>query len=170
MSDERQNEKWTCVVGEANWTIMRDLQNLFVMKGRWPKKMWLQIQASKMRFLHKFEVVTLFEKVSSSEIRKFLIIEPLPLLLCIERSQLRWLVHVKAECFKKDFLNKLDLRRKKRLGLRDDREHIGMTTLKILNEIVWTSHKRINGDGSRPWYVALNLKLLSASLANTHEY
>ena len=51
-----------------------------------------QVQASKMRFLRRFEGVTLFNKVRSSEIQKSLNIEPL--LLRIERSQLRWFGHV----------------------------------------------------------------------------
>ena len=46
-----------------------------------------QVQASEMRFLRRIEVVTLFKKVRSSEIRKYLNIEQL--LLRIERSQLR---------------------------------------------------------------------------------
>ena len=50
-----------------------------------------QVQASEIRFLRKIEGVTLFNKVRSSEIRKSLSIEPL--LLRIERSQLRWFGH-----------------------------------------------------------------------------
>ena len=50
------------------------------------------VQASEMRFLQRIEGVTLFNKVRSSEIRKSLNIEPL--LLRIERSQLRWFVRV----------------------------------------------------------------------------
>ena len=45
-----------------------------------------------MRFLRRIEGVTLFNKVRSSEIQKSLNIEPL--LLRIERSQLRWFGHV----------------------------------------------------------------------------
>ena len=45
-----------------------------------------------MRFLQKIEGVTLFNKVRSSEIQKFLNIKPL--LLRIERSQLRRFDHV----------------------------------------------------------------------------
>ena len=45
-----------------------------------------------MRFLRKIEGVTLFNKEHSSEIQKSLNIEPL--LLRIERSQLRWFGHV----------------------------------------------------------------------------
>ena len=52
----------------------------------------LQVQASEMRFLRRIEEVTLFYKVRSAEIRKSLNIEPL--LLQIERSQLRWFGHV----------------------------------------------------------------------------
>ena len=56
------------------------------------KRVRLQVQASEMRFLRRIEGVTLFNKVRSSEIRKSLNIEPL--LLRIERSQLRWFGHV----------------------------------------------------------------------------
>ena len=56
------------------------------------KRVRSQVQASEMRFLRKIEGVTLFNKVRSSEIRKSLNIEPL--LLRIERSQLRWFGHV----------------------------------------------------------------------------
>ena len=45
-----------------------------------------------MRFLRRIKEVTLFNKVHSSEIRKSLNIKPL--LLRIERSQLRWFGHV----------------------------------------------------------------------------
>ena len=45
-----------------------------------------------MSFLRKIQGVTTFNKVRSSEIRKALNIEPL--LLRIERSQLRWFGHV----------------------------------------------------------------------------
>ena len=51
-----------------------------------------QVQASEMSFLRRIEGVTLFSKVRSFEIRKSLNIEPL--LLRIERSQLRWFGHV----------------------------------------------------------------------------
>ena len=56
------------------------------------ERMRSQVQASEMRFLRRIEGVTLFNKVRSSEIRKSLNIEPL--LLRIERSQLRWFGHV----------------------------------------------------------------------------
>ena len=55
------------------------------------ERMRSQMQASEMRFLRRIERVTLFNKVRSSEIRKSLNIEPL--LLRIERSQLRWFSH-----------------------------------------------------------------------------
>ena len=45
-----------------------------------------------MRFLRRIDEVTLFNEVRSSEIQKSLNIEPL--LLRIERSQLRWFGHV----------------------------------------------------------------------------
>ena len=50
-----------------------------------------QVQTSKMRFLERIEVVTLFNKVRSFKIQKSLNIELL--LLLIERSQLRWFGH-----------------------------------------------------------------------------
>ena len=50
-----------------------------------------QVQPPKMRFLRRIEGVTLFNKLRSSEIRKSSNIEPL--LLPIERSQLRWFGH-----------------------------------------------------------------------------
>ena len=56
------------------------------------ERVWSQVQAFKMRFLQKIEGVTLFNKEHSSEIRKSLNIEPL--LLRIEKSQLRWFGHV----------------------------------------------------------------------------
>ena len=56
------------------------------------KRMRSQVQAFEMRFLQRIEGVTLFNKVCSSEIRKSLNIKPL--LLRIERSQLRWFGHV----------------------------------------------------------------------------
>ena len=51
-----------------------------------------QVQASEMRFLRRIQGVTMFDKVRSLEIRKSLQVEPL--LLRIERSQLRWFGHV----------------------------------------------------------------------------
>ena len=56
------------------------------------ERMRSQVQASEMRFLRRIEGVTLFNKVRSSETRKSLNIKPL--LLRIERSQLRWFGHV----------------------------------------------------------------------------
>ena len=57
-----------------------------------PDRVRSQVQASAMRFLRRIEGVTLFNKVRSSEIRKSVNIEPL--VLRIERSQLRWFGHV----------------------------------------------------------------------------
>ena len=56
------------------------------------KRVQSQVQASEMSFLRKIEGVALFDKVRSSEIRKSVNIEPL--LLRIERPQLRWFGHV----------------------------------------------------------------------------
>ena len=51
-----------------------------------------QVQAFEMMFLQIIEVCTLFNKVRSSDTRKSPNIHPL--LLRIERSQLRWFGHV----------------------------------------------------------------------------
>ena len=56
------------------------------------ERMRSQVQASEMRFSRRIEEVTLFNKVRSSKIRKSLNIEPL--LLRIERSQLKWFAYV----------------------------------------------------------------------------
>ena len=50
------------------------------------------MQASEIRFLQKIEGVTLFNMVSSSEIKNSLNI--VPLLLRVDRFQLRWFGHV----------------------------------------------------------------------------
>ena len=56
------------------------------------KRVRSQVQASEVRFLRRIEGVTQFNKVHSSETRKSLNIESLP--LGIERSQFRWFGHV----------------------------------------------------------------------------
>ena len=101
-SDERQNEELDIRIRKAS-TIMRALLYSVVMKRVLSKKAQLlifktvfapiltyghkssvmiekmrsQVQASEMKFLLRIEVVTLFNKVRSSEIRKALNIEPL---------------------------------------------------------------------------------------------
>ena len=115
-SDGRQDEELDTRIGKAS-AVMRALHYSVVMKRELSKKekfsifktvfvpiftycheSWLmidrvrsQVQASKMRFLHRIGGVTLFNKMRSSEIQKSLNIEPL--LLRIERSQLRWFGH-----------------------------------------------------------------------------
>ena len=116
-SDGRQDEERDTRIGKAS-AVMRALHYSVVMKRELSKKAklsifkavfvpiltyghesWVmiermrsQVQASEMRFLRRIEGVTLFNKVRSSKIRKFLNIEPL--LLRIERSQHRWFGHV----------------------------------------------------------------------------
>ena len=116
-SDGRQDEELHTRVGKAS-AVMRALHYSVVMKRELSKKAklsvfkavfvpiltyghesWVmtkrvrsQMQASEMRFLRKIEGVTQFNKLRSYEIRKSLNIEPL--LLRIERSQLRWFGHV----------------------------------------------------------------------------
>ena len=102
----------------------------WVMTGR----VRLQVQASKMRFLQKIEGVTLFNKVCSSEIRKSLNIEPL--LLRIERSQLRWfgrLSRMPQERLPKQAL----LAKANGEDQLDDLELDGPNILRILDEIAW---------------------------------
>ena len=116
-SDGRQDEELDTRIGKA-CAVMRALYYSVVMKRELSKnaklsiskavfvpiltcshESWImtermrsQVQASEMRFLRRIKEVTLFNKVRSSEIRKSLNIEPL--LLRIERSQLRWFGHV----------------------------------------------------------------------------
>ena len=116
-SDGRQDEELDTRIGKAS-AVMRALHYSVVMKRELSKKTklsifkavfvpiptyghesWVmtermrsQVQASEMRFSRRIEGVTLFNKVRSSEIQKSLNIEPL--LLRIERSQLRWFGHV----------------------------------------------------------------------------
>ena len=116
-SDGRQDEELDTQIGKVS-AVMRALHYSVVMKRELSKKAkllifkavfvpiltyghesWVmtkrvrsQAQASKMRFLRRIEGVTLYNKVRSSEIRKSLNIEPL--VLRMERSQLRWFGHV----------------------------------------------------------------------------
>ena len=100
------------------------------------ERMRPQVQASEMRFLRRIDGVTLFNKVHSSEIRKSLHIKPL--LLRIERSQLRWFGHVSRmpqERLPKQALLYLP----KQMGedQLDDLELDGPITLRILDGIAW---------------------------------
>ena len=116
-SDERQDEELDTRIGKTN-AVVRVLHYSVAMKPNLSKKAklsifktvfvsiltyghesWVmtermrsQVQASEMRFLRRIEIVTLSNKVRRSAIRKCLNIEPL--LLRIERSQLRWFGHV----------------------------------------------------------------------------
>ena len=105
-SDGRQDEELHTRMGKVS-AVMQVLhykakfstfKTVFVPILTYGHEFWVmtervrsQEQASEMRFLRRTEEVTLFYKVCSSEIRKSLNIEPL--LLRIERSQLRWLGH-----------------------------------------------------------------------------
>ena len=116
-SEGRQDKELDTRIGKAS-AILRALHYSVVMKQELSKKpkvlifqtvfvpiftyghecwvmterMQSKVQASEMKFLQRIEEVTLFNKVRSSEIRKTLNLEPL--LLRIERSQLRWFNHV----------------------------------------------------------------------------
>ena len=56
------------------------------------EKVRSRVQAAEMGFLRRISGLTLLDKVKSADIREFLNIEAL--LLRLERSQLRWYVHV----------------------------------------------------------------------------
>ena len=98
-SDGRQDEELDTRIGKAS-AVMRALHYSVVMKRELSKKAKLSIFKAAfvpiLTYGHEswvmIEGVTLFNKVRSSEIRKSLNIEPL--LLRIERSQLRWFGHV----------------------------------------------------------------------------
>ena len=106
-SDGRQNEELDTRIGKAS-AVMRALSKkaklsifkaVFVPILTYGHESWVmtermrsQVQASEMSFLRRIEGVTLFNKVRSSEIQKSLNIKPL--LLRIERSQLRWFGHI----------------------------------------------------------------------------
>ena len=86
---------------------------------------------SQMRFLRRIEGVTLFKKVRSSEIQKSRNIEPL--LLRIERSQLRWFGHVSR--LPQDFPNKFYLPKQMGEDQLDDLALNKTITLRILDGI-----------------------------------
>ena len=93
-----------------------------------------QMQASEMRFLQRIEEVTLFDKVRSSVIQQSRIIYPL--LLRIERSQLRWFGYVSRMPTEK--LPKQSLL-SKQMGedQLNDLKLDGTITLRILDGIAW---------------------------------
>ena len=117
LSEGRQDEELDTRIGKVI-AVMRALHYSVVMKRELSKKAklsifktvfvpiltnghesWVmteivrsQVQASEMRFLRRIEGVTLFNKVRSFEIQTSLNIKPL--LLRIERPQLRWFNHV----------------------------------------------------------------------------
>ena len=158
-SDGRQDEELDTRISKAS-AVMRALHYSVVMKRELSKKAklsifkavfvpiltyghesWVmtkrmrsQVQASEMRFLQRIEGVTLFNKVRSSEIRKSLNIEPL--LLRIERSQLRWFGHVSR--MPQERLPKQALLAKA-MGedQLDDLELDEPITLRILDGIAW---------------------------------
>ncbi|CAF3333272.1 unnamed protein product [Rotaria sp. Silwood2] len=68
----------TLIYGHEQWVLTEKLRS--------------RIQSAEMRFLRRVAGLTLRDKIRSSDIRESLQIEPL--LLHIERSQLRWLGHI----------------------------------------------------------------------------
>ena len=124
---------------------------LFFFVHTMTERMRSQVQASEMRFLRRIEGVTLFNKVRSSEIRKSLNIEPL--LLRLERSQLRWFGHVsrmpQERLPKQALLAKANGRRRvgrPRTRWTDHIEDLGWNRLRLRpSEMKWRG---------RPWDVA----------------
>ena len=91
-----------------------------------------QVQASEMRFLQRIEGVTLFNKVGSSEIQKFLNIDVLlPELKDLSLDDLA----MEAECRKKDSPNKLSGPKQRIVDQLDDLKLDGPITLRILEKI-----------------------------------
>ena len=158
-SGGRQDEELVTRIGKAN-VVMRALHYSVVMKRELSKKtklsvfktvfvpiltygheFWVmiervqsQVQASEMRFLQIIEEVTLFNKVRSSEIRISLNIAPL--LLRIERSQLRWFGHV-SRMSQERLHNNLYLPKQMGEDQLDDLEPDGAITSRILDGIAW---------------------------------
>ena len=113
------------------------------------ERMRSQVQASEMRFLQRIEGVTLFNKVRSSKIRKSLHI--VPLLLRIERPQLRWFGHVSRMPQERLPKQALHAKANGRRSVGRPRTTVdGPITLRILDGIAWTSPKRNNGGDGRP--------------------
>ena len=98
------------------------------------KRVRSQVQASEMRFLRKIKGVTLFNKVCSSEIQKSLNIKPL--LLRIERFQLRWLGHV-SRMLQERLPKQVYLPKRMREDRLVDLELDGPITLRILDGTAW---------------------------------
>ena len=160
-SDGRQDEELDTRIGKAS-AVMRALHYSVVMKRELSKKAklsifkavfvpiltyghesWVmtermrsQVQASEMRFLRRIEGVALFNKVRSSEIRKSLNIEPL--LLRIERSQLRWFGHVSRMPQERLTKQALHAKANGRRPVGRPRTTVdGPITLRILDGIAW---------------------------------
>ena len=158
-SEGRQDEELDTRIGKAS-AVMQALHYSVVMKRELSKKSRLSIfkiicvpiltygyeswvmtervrlqgQTSDITFLGRIEGVTLFNKVRSPEIRKSLNIGPL--LLRIERFQLRWFAHVSRMPQKR--LSKQALLAKANwTDQLDDLELDGPITLKILDGITW---------------------------------
>ena len=116
-SDGRQNNELDIRIGKAS-AVMRQLHRSVVLKRElslraklsifrsvfvpiltYGHECWImtervrsRIQAAEMGFLRRISGFTLLDKVKSTDIREFLDVEPL--LLRLERSQLRWYGHV----------------------------------------------------------------------------
>jgi hypothetical protein len=83
----------------SNRAKLAVFKSIFVPTLTYGHELWVmtrktrsRIQAAEMRFLRRIAGLTLRDRVRSSEIRKNINVEPL--LLQIERSQLRWLGHL----------------------------------------------------------------------------
>ena len=83
--DRRQSSRST---GQSSYL------HLYMVLSDWlmTERMRPRVQAAKMGFLHRVAGVSLRDRVKSSAIREGLGVEPL--LLCMERNQLRWFGHL----------------------------------------------------------------------------
>jgi len=120
----------------------------------------LQVQAFKMRFLRRIEGVTLFNKVCSSKIRKSLNIEPL--LLRIERPQLRWLGHVSRMPQERLSQTSFTCESKREKASGTTMNTLGRLQLRILDGTGWDFNQV-----KCWWWWRLNLELLPPQPSRT---
>ena len=93
-----------------------------------------QMQAFEIKFLRKIKGGTMFDRVRNAVIRESLDIDSL--LLCIERSQLRWFDNV-SRMFQERLPSKLYLLKRMRRSQLDNHEQDGLIIWRILVGTVW---------------------------------
>ena len=98
------------------------------------KRIRSQVQAAEMRFLRKIEGLNLLHKLRNSQIRESLNVEPL--LLRIERSQLRWFGHV-SRMAQERFPKQALIAKPNRKRQLDDQERDGKIISSIFDGVDW---------------------------------